>query len=113
MSNLKYPILLDESPENSTGRKFDEGKPRYSLLPVKALREVVKVLTYGSTKYDDFNWQHVPEAKDRFFSASQRHQWEYMDGVVLDEENKCHHLAAAITNLLFILDLELNEKVIK
>lgn len=110
--DLSYPKLFTESDSksNNEGLKYDEGKPRYSLLPPKALREVVKVLTFGSTKYADFNWMKVQDWEDRFFSASQRHQWDYMDGVKFDEENKCHHLAAAITNLMFILELELREK---
>ncbi len=102
--------------EGPKGRKFDQGKPRYSLLPSKALREVVKVLTFGSTKYEDFNWKHVENFRDRYFSAGQRHQWDWMDGIILDDENNCHHLASAITNLMFILEMELeakaNEKIL-
>lgn len=108
---IDYNTLLDDKPsESSTGRKFDDGKPRYSLLPPKALKEIVKVLTYGSTKYADFNWQKVPNAYDRYFSAANRHMWEWKEGKVLDSENNLHHLAAAITNLMFILDMELNKE---
>lgn len=96
--------------EAPKGRKFDQGKPRYSLLPSKALREVVRVLTFGSTKYEDFNWKHVDNFRDRYFSAGQRHQWDWMEGIILDDENKCHHLASAITNLMFILEMELEAK---
>lgn len=93
----------------AVGRKYDSGKPRYSLLPAKALEEVVHVLTFGSQKYEDFNWMKVDNAFDRYFSAAQRHIWQWKQGELQDEETQRHHLASAVTNLLFILDMQLNE----
>lgn len=89
------------------GKKYDDGKPRYSLLPALALEETVKVLTYGSHKYEDFNWMKVPNANDRFFSAANRHLWSWQKGEKNDPESKTNHLANAITNLMFMLELEL------
>lgn len=89
------------------GRKYDSGKPRYSLLPPLALEEVVHVLTFGSQKYEDFNWMKVQNANDRYFSAANRHLWQWKRGEIMDEETKRHHLASAITNLMFILEMEL------
>lgn len=97
----------------TSGRKFDQGKPQYSLIPSKALLEVVKVLTFGAQKYDPENWRRVPDAKTRYFDAAQRHLWQWKDGEINDEGaggSDCHHLAAAISNLMFILQLELEEK---
>lgn len=91
------------------GRKYDSGKPRYSLLPPLALEEVVHVLTFGSQKYEDFNWMKVENANDRYFSAANRHLWQWKRGEMLDDETKRHHLASAITNLMFILEMELND----
>jgi len=99
----------DKTANPNVGRKYDSGKPRYSLLPTKALEEVVKVLTFGSQKYEDFNWMKVPNANDRYFSAAQRHMWQWKDGETHDSESKLHHLASSITNLMFILELELRE----
>ena len=93
--------------EAPVGKKYDAGKPRYSLLPPNALEEVAKVLTYGSQKYEDHNWLNVDKAEDRFFSAANRHMWAWKKGEKLDEENQCNHLAAAIASLMFILELEL------
>lgn len=100
----------DKSPNPSEGVKFDSEKPRYSLLPALALEEVVYVLTFGSQKYADFNWMKVPEADDRFFSAANRHQWQWKRGEKIDSESKRHHLASAITNLMFILEMELMDE---
>jgi hypothetical protein len=92
------------------GRKFDSEKPRYSLIPAKALDEVVHVLTYGSKKYEDFNWKYIDKPKDRFFSAAQRHAWEWMQGEENDKETGRNHLASAICNLMFLLELELENQ---
>ena len=104
-------VIVDHS-NNSTettpeGRKYDSGKPRYSLLPPLALEEIVHVLTFGSQKYEDFNWMKVQNANDRYFSAANRHLWQWKRGEIMDEETKRHHLASAITNLMFILEMEL------
>lgn len=58
------------------GVKYDQEKPRWSLLPWDVLEWVVKVLTFGSKKYEDHNWQKVPNAVDRYESALHRHLWE-------------------------------------
>jgi len=96
--------------EQQVGRKFDKDKPRYSLIPSLALEEVVHVLTYGSQKYEDFNWKYVDQAEDRYFSAANRHLWQWKRGEKLDEETKRNHLASVITNLMFILELELEKE---
>lgn len=90
------------------GVKYDSEKPRYDLLPPKALLEAVKNLTFGATKYAPENWKKVPEGRRRYFAAAQRHQWQWKSGETLDPENNLHHLAAAIVNLMFILEKELN-----
>lgn len=92
--------------QNTLGRKFDFGKPRYSLLPPNALEAVVKVLTYGSKKYEDFNWMKVENHKDRYFSAANRHLWQWWRGEKIDAESGESHLACAVTNLMFLLELE-------
>lgn len=100
--NLAVNIFPDK------GVKYDSEKPRYDLLPPKALLEAVKNLTFGATKYAPENWKKVPEGRRRYFAAAQRHQWQWKSGETLDPENNLHHLAAAIVNLMFILEKELN-----
>lgn len=98
---------VTEPVDQNVGRKYDSGKPRYSLLPPLALEEVVHVLTFGSQKYEDFNWLKVKNANDRYFSAANRHLWQWKRGEIIDDETKRHHLASAITNLMFILEMDL------
>lgn len=94
-----------------TGKKYDSGKPRYDLVPVLALEEVAKVLTYGADKYnesyDNENWRKVEHSQRRYYSASQRHQAEVRKGNQLDNETGLHHLAHAISCLMFQLEKEL------
>jgi len=54
------------------GKKYDEGKIDYNLMPVHALEGIVKVFTYGSMKYGPNNWQGV-RPKERYISAAYRH----------------------------------------
>lgn len=93
--------------QTSQGRKYDSGKLRYDLVPTLALEEVVKVITKGAEKYDDDNWKNVPEGRRRYYAASMRHQQEWKKGNPYDEEMGTHHIANAISNLMFILEKEL------
>ena len=88
------------------GRKFDSGKLRYDLIPVLAQEEVVKVVTLGAEKYDPENWKRVPEGRRRYTAAAFRHIEAWRKGEKIDEIGT-HHIANAISNLMFILEKEL------
>ena len=88
------------------GRKFDQGKPQYGLLPPEALADVVAVLTYGANKYAPENWRKVENAHSRYFDAAQRHLWAYQRGEDADPESGFPHLAHAACCLLFMLELD-------
>lgn len=94
--------------EQKIGIKYDIGKPRYGLLPAFALEEVVKVLTVGAQKYSDENWKLVKDGKKRYFDGLMRHSWAWLRGEKLDPETGLHHLAHAVCNLLFLIELDLN-----
>lgn len=96
-----------ENGSNKTGKKHDQGKPDYSLIPSKAELEVVRVLTYGAEKYDRHNWRHVEDAADRYFAAARRHMSAVRRGELYDEETGVHHYAHAICCLLFLLEIEI------
>ena len=92
--------------QNATtgGRKFDGGKLEYGLVPPLALKEMVKVLTFGAQKYERDNWQRVPDSKRRYFDALQRHLWAWKEGEELDPESGIHHLAHAMCCLFFLYE---------
>jgi hypothetical protein len=92
--------------DDTNGRKFDIGKPQYSLLPPDALRQTVEVLTYGATKYAPDNWRYVPDATRRYFDAAQRHLWAWKAGEATDSETGASHLAHAICCIMFLLEVK-------
>jgi hypothetical protein len=85
------------------GQKFDSDKIRMDLIPFAPLEEIAKVLSYGSKKYADNNWQQVPEAIPRYEAAMLRHISAYKQGQVLDHETGLPHLAHAGCCLMFLL----------
>lgn len=104
-------LVMDYMKENLKassvqGVKYDDDKPRWELLPFRAVKEVVEVLTYGSKKYADDNWKIVPEARKRYISAAFRHLTDWAGGEKKDSETGKSHLAHAICCLLFLLWFE-------
>ncbi len=85
-------------------KKWDQGKPKFSMLPWKSLEEVCAVVEYGAAKYGHENWQ-LCEEPGRYLDAALRHLIEVAQGNMLDEESGRHHLAHAATNCLFLLGI--------
>lgn len=104
--------LLQYKPEDvafNQGVKYDNGKPQWSLLPFKALGQVVEVLTYGARKYSPDNWKKVPDARRRYTDAGFRHFTAYASGETHDPETGKHHLAHAICCMLYLVAFDLGE----
>lgn len=88
--------------EDNVAVKFDQGKPRFDLLPLDALEEVASVFTYGSNKYADHNWARGGMRVGRLFASAMRHQVAFMLGRSNDPESGLHHVSHAISCLLMI-----------
>jgi hypothetical protein len=88
--------------ERGEGFKADGGKPRWTLLPMEPLEDVVRVLTVGATKYAPGNWMRVPDAEPRYLDAAFRHLAARVRGEILDPETGKPHLAHAVCCLLFV-----------
>lgn len=88
------------------GRKYDTGKPDYTLLPWDAVEEIVKVLDFGARKYARDNWKHVEGAETRYLAAALRHITAHARGEKDDPETGVSHLAHAGCCILFLLSLE-------
>ncbi|MEN6536486.1 MAG: dATP/dGTP diphosphohydrolase domain-containing protein [Bryobacteraceae bacterium] len=84
------------------GTKHDGEKDRWDLLPLGVLRQVVKVLTFGSKKYADDNWKKVDRAENRYFAAMMRHLYAHRSGEYLDDESGLPHIAHALCCLIFM-----------
>lgn len=105
----KEDLKKSQDRNHKGGRKFDGGKLQYGLLPPSALKDVVKVLTFGAEKYEPDNWKRVPDANRRYFDAAMRHLWAYKEGEVYDSETNVSHLAHAVCCILFMNELD-NER---
>lgn len=70
---------------------------------MKDIEPVVKVLTYGATKYERDNWKHVENGEHRYLAAALRHIAAYQSGEQYDKETNESHLAHAICCLIFLL----------
>ena len=97
----------------SEGAKFDDGKPRWDLLPYGPVSKVVDVLTFGAKKYGQDTWTTVPNAKNRYFAAMMRHIVAWKGGEKTDQESGIHHLAHATCCVLFLLWFDIKEEVKK
>ena len=92
------------------GKKYDQGKPMFALIPPLAELEVAKVLTYGAVKYAPDNWRYVNDPFSRYLSAARRHINMVQLGETHDPETDMHHYAHAICCLMFLLEIELEKR---
>ena len=69
------------------------------------LKHLAKVLTFGAKKYKANNWREC-EDLERFKGAAMRHFEAYRMGEYFDSETGMPHLAQAMTNIVFLLELE-------
>lgn len=104
-----FLINVSDEPIKKVGVKYDNDKPQWSLLPFKALTQVVEVLTYGAKKYAPDNWKKVPDARRRYIDAGFRHFTAYASGETHDPETGKHHLAHAICCMLYLVAFDLGE----
>lgn len=95
------------------GVKYDIDKPKFSLVKPDAFLEMVKVLTYGAKKYSPDNWKLLENSQQRYFDAANRHMWAWFSGEKNDRESGYHHLAHAMSSLLFIMQMDMEEEARK
>lgn len=83
-----------------TGIKHDNRKPRFSLLPWRAVIEVIKVMEWaidkearGEKAYPEGNWKEIENAERRYADAASRHLADIHMGKVFDDESKLLHWA--------------------
>jgi hypothetical protein len=89
--------------------KYDEGKPRWDLAPMREFEDIVQIMTFGANKYADNGWKHVD--KRRYIAAMMRHITEYMNGYERDMESGLSHMAHAACNAIFIMYLDKEEEI--
>lgn len=91
------------------GLKCDGTKPDWSLIPMDAVEEVVKVMTFGARKYAKHNWCKVEP--ERYLSALLRHLTAIQKGEVIDPDSGLPHMSHVACNAIFLTSLQLEGKL--
>lgn len=88
--------------EQIKGAKYDDGKPRPSLVPVEAIEAIMQVREYGKAKYADAeDWRKVP--REKWLDALLRHVLHIWDNpLAIDDESGLPALWHVITNAAFL-----------
>lgn len=83
--------------------KYDSDKPRWDLLPLEEIADVVDVYTAGAAKYGPNNWKNLENGYNRYKAALFRHLLAYERGETNDPETGCLHLAQVVWNAIAML----------
>lgn len=103
------PLGEDEPQEQSeqfeqfaTGavRDTQDGKLRYDLIPLTALRRLALVYTEGAEHYEDRNWQKGMPIS-RVYASLMRHLMAW-----LEEDRSEDHIAKVVWNAIALLWIE-------
>src|ERR1700693_5662081 len=78
--------------KSPAGRKDDQDKLQWHLMPMHGLCNIVKVLMFGAKKYAPENWRKVEGWRERYFDAAIRHLIAWRGGEKADPESGLHHL---------------------
>ena len=82
--------------------KYDDGKLRMDLIPPEPLRAMAEILTLGTKKYGDRNWEKGMDW-GRVYGAMLRHLVAHLEGEEHDSESHKPHLYHALCNLMFLV----------
>ena len=93
--------------ELGEGRKFDDGKIDWDLLPLNAVEEIVRVLMFGAQTYDRNNWQQIENFDRRYYNAAMRHLTKHNRGEIFDPDSGLLCLAHAGCDIIFLLEKEM------
>lgn len=93
--------------------KYDAGK-LLAAIPFQdfpdAIRELIRVSTFGAHKYARGSWKTVPNGAVRYNDAMARHFIDDQAGVEVDEESGISHKAHLAWNALATLQLAIEKK---
>jgi len=86
-----------------TGKRFDEGKLRYDLIPPFANKQMTSVLTMGENKYGAWNWSNGMKWS-KVIASLKRHLAAIEEGEDYDSESGLLHSAHVMTNAAFLTE---------
>lgn len=80
--------------------RFNEGKPKWSLVHFQSMVPMIRVLEFGARKYAPFNWQKPMDLME-ILESMQRHLAALFDGEVYDKESGISHMGHIQANSMF------------
>ena len=80
--------------------RYNEGKPRWSLVDFKSMEPLVKVLMFGAEKYAPENWKNDMNLNE-ILDSGQRHLGPMIDGELHDPESGELHAGHLMCNMMF------------
>ena len=99
---MERNLKMQERKENKDlSMRFNEGKPKFSLISLTELEDCARVLEFGANKYERDNWKkglilsEVLDSMMRHISALQR-------GEFIDPESELSHIGHIQCNALFL-----------
>lgn len=102
MKKTQKPVRTQEA----TGVKYDAGKPRWDLLPMDAIEEIAKVLTWAIERdenpHEPHNWRKGFKWS-RLFASCYRHLSSMLLGEDRDQESGLLHAAHLGCCVLFLI----------
>lgn len=90
----KYPNLS----KLAEGVKYDNGKPKLSMVSYESIAGEAKAMTYGASKYTKNNYKNGMDWS-RLIDAAMRHLCAFNDGETFDPESGLNHLYHCKANL--------------
>ena len=86
--------------KNEKALRFNEGKPKWTLVHFESLIPLVRVLEFGASKYSPNNWKKGLDLKE-ILDSTQRHLASLIDGEEIDSESQLPHIGHIMCNAMF------------
>ena len=93
----------------SQGDRYNNGKPKWSLVPQSSLIPMVQVLEFGAKKYGAYNWAKGLSIRETCESLK-RHLDAFMEGEDIDSDSGLSHIGHIQCNALFLSWMMENRK---
>ena len=83
------------------GKRYNQGKIRYELIPIPLLESTANVFEYGATKYGPYNWM-AGMKYSTVIGCLKRHLAAIEIGEDIDPESGQPHIGHLICNALML-----------
>jgi len=98
LGEVEYFKEMEFEEMKTGGVKHTVGKNRLDLIPPEMIIGLGEVLTYGTAKYSERNWERgLPFMTS--YGAAMRHLMHWAGGIDIDRESGLKHIDMAMINL--------------